>query len=198
VYLFVSEFADTRVRLCATRPRPLYSVEMHKTLFVLAFGFSANAGFAQFTSPEAHTSITIAGHQLKIDYCAPQMHSRKIFGGLEPYGKVWRAGANDATALHTDADLQIKNLHVPKGNYTIYVWLDQKQWLLIINKQTGQWGLEYDQARDLGRVPMDMSKPPSPIDVYKMTLSAAGGDRGKLQLEWENTIASVPFTIASH
>jgi hypothetical protein len=170
---------------------------MHKTLFVLAFGFCANAALAQqFTSPEAYTSIAIAGKQIKIDYHAPQMHGRKIFGGLEPFGKAWRAGANEATALHTDADLQIKTLRVPKGDYTIFVWLDQTQWQLIINKQTKQWGLTYDPARDLGRVPMDMSKPPSPIDVYKMTLSAVGGDRGKLQLEWENTIASVPFTVA--
>ena len=170
---------------------------MTKTLFVLALGFCSSSAFAQYTSPEATTSVTIAGKQIKIDYHAPQMHGRKIFGGLEPYGKAWRAGANEATALHTDADLQIKTLRVPKGNYTIFVWLDQKQWQLIINKQTGQWGLDYDQARDLGRVPMDMSKPPSPIDVYKMTLSAAGANAGKLQLEWENTIASVPFTVAA-
>ena len=150
---------------------------------------------AQYSSPPAQTSVTIQGKQISIKYCAPQMHGRKIFGGLEPYNKVWRAGANDATALHTTADLQIKSLSVPKGDYTIFVWLDAKQWQLIINKQTGQWGLEYHQAQDLGRVPMDMSKPSAPIDVYKITLSSAGGNNGKLQLEWENTIASVPFTV---
>lgn len=168
---------------------------MHKTLFVIALAFSANAAFAQFVSPAASTSVTIAGKSIKIDYHAPQMHNRKIFGGLEPYGKVWRAGANEATALHADADLQIKTLSVPKGNYTVFVWLDAKQWQLIINKQTGQWGLEYDQGRDLGRVPMDMSKPPAPIDAYKMTLSSAGGNNGKLQLEWETTVASVPIVV---
>jgi hypothetical protein len=167
---------------------------MLKSLIAVGIALSANAAFAQFNSPEADTSVTIAGKKISIHYCAPQMHNRKIFGGLEPYNKVWRAGANEATALHTDADLQIKNLAVPKGNYTIYVWLDAKQWQLIINKQTGQWGLDYDQGRDLGRVPMDMSKPPVPIDVYKMTLSSAGGANGTLQLAWENTIASVPFT----
>jgi hypothetical protein len=166
-------------------------------LLVLALGY-ANLAFAQFVSPASTTSVIIAGKNLKIDYCAPQLHNRKIFGGLEPYGKVWRAGANDATAFHSDADLTIKTLNVPKGNYTIYVWLDPKQWQLIINKQTGQWGLEYDQARDLGRIPMDMSKPPAPIDAYKMTLSSLGKDapnRGKLQLEWETTIASVPIVV---
>jgi hypothetical protein len=167
---------------------------MLRSLLAVGIALSANAAFAQYTSPDADTAVTIAGKKISIHYCAPQMHGRKIFGGLEPYNKVWRAGANEATALHTDADLQIKTLAVPKGNYTVYVWLDAKQWQLIINKQTGQWGLEYDQARDLGRVPMDMSKPPAPIDVYKMTLSSPGGASGKLQLAWENTIASVPFT----
>lgn len=122
------------------------------------------------------------------------MRGRKIFGGLEPYNKVWRAGANSATALHTDADLDINGLAVPKGDYTLFVWLDASQWQLIVNKQTGQWGLTYNENMDLGRVKMDMSKPSAPIETYKMTLSNAGGNKGKLQLEWENTIASVSFT----
>jgi hypothetical protein len=146
--------------------------------------------FGQFTSPPAQTSVTVGGKTIAIKYHAPSMHDRKIFGGLEPYGKVWRAGANDATALHTDADLQIKNLTVPKGDYTLFVWLDAKQWQLIVNKQTRQWGLEYHKEQDLGRVPMDMSKPPAPIDTFKITLTT-----NKLQMEWENTIASVPVVV---
>ena len=97
------------------RRHTLYSQEMTKTLFVLALGFCATSAFAQYTSPEATTSVTIAGKHIKIDYHAPQMHGRKIFGGLEPYGKAWRAGANEATALHTDADLQIKTCACPKA-----------------------------------------------------------------------------------
>lgn len=151
--------------------------------------------FAQQPSPPADTSVTINGKTISIKYHAPSMRGRKIFGGLEPYNKVWRAGANEATAFHTDANLDIKGLSVPAGDYTLFVWLDQNQWQLIINKQTGQWGLTYDKNQDLGRVPMDMSKPSAPIETYKMTLSSAGGNKGKLQLEWENTIASVPFTV---
>ena len=145
--------------------------------------------FAQ-VSPPAETSVTVGAKKITIKYSAPSVRGRKIFGELEPYNKVWRAGANEATALHTDADLQIKTLTVPKGDYTLYVWLDQKQWQLIVNKQTGQWGTEYDKSKDLGRVPMDMSKPPALIEKYKVTLTA-----NKLQLEWENTIASVPIVV---
>ncbi len=146
-------------------------------------------------SPPAQTSVTIAGKAIRIDYSAPSMRGRKIFGGLEPYHHVWRAGANAATALHTDANLDIGGLSVPKGDYTLFVYLDPNQWQLIVSKATGEWGLDYDQGRDLGRVKMQMSKPPKPIETYKMNLSSQGGNSGKLRLEWENTIAEVPITV---
>src|SRR5262249_40946566 len=144
----------------------------------------AVSAVAQFTSPPADTGVTINAKKLAIKYCAPSMHGRKIFGGLEPYNKVWRAGANEATTFHTDAHLDLQGVSVPRGDYTLFVWLDTKQWQLIVNKQTGQWGLEYHQNQDLGRIPMDMSKAPSPIETFKITLSSAGGNKGKLQLEW--------------
>jgi hypothetical protein len=149
-------------------------------------------------SPPANTSVTINGKTIAIKYSAPSMRGRKIFNGagaLQPDNTIWRAGANEATALHTDADLDIGGLAVPKGDYTLFVWLDPAQWKLVVSKQTGQFGTEYSQEKDLGRVPMTMSKPPAPIETYKVTLSGAGGNKGKLQLEWENVIASVPLTV---
>jgi Protein of unknown function (DUF2911) len=150
---------------------------------------------AQFDSPPADTSVTIAGKKIAITYHSPQIHNRQIFGGLVPYGRVWRAGANDATALHTDADLQIKTLRVPKGDYTLFILPTATAWQLIVNKQTGQWGLEYHQNQDLGRVPMDLSQSPTVIDSWKMTLSSASGNKGQLRTEWEKTIATIPFTV---
>jgi hypothetical protein len=146
-------------------------------------------------SPPAETSVTIAGKVIRINYSAPSMRGRKIFGGLEPYGRVWRAGANSATALHTDANLDIGGLAVPKGDYTLFVYLDPNQWQLVVSKETGEWGLDYNQSRDLGRVKMEMSKPPKPIETYKMALSSQGANKGKLQLAWENTVADVPITV---
>jgi len=171
---------------------------MMRLVLTPAILVGASCGVAQERqplSPPAQTSVTISGKTITIKYAAPSMRGRKIFGGLEPYNKVWRVGANSATALHTDADLDLNGLAVPKGDYTVFVWLDPNQWQLIVNKQTGQWGLEYHQDRDLGRVKMNMGKPAAPIETYKMTLSATGQNTGKLQLEWENTIAWVPFTV---
>jgi len=146
-------------------------------------------------SPPAETQVTIDGKSISIKYSAPSVRGRKIFGGLVPYGKVWRAGANEATALHTDADLDIGGLKVPKGNYTLYVLPEESQWKLIINKQTGQWGTEYDQAQDLGRVSLNLSKPAAPIETYKITLASQGGKKGSLTLAWDTTVATVPFSV---
>jgi len=146
-------------------------------------------------SPKANTLVSINGKTLSINYSAPSLRGRKFIGGLHQYGQVWRAGANNATAFHTDADLDLGGLSVPKGDYTLYVLLDPAQWQLVVNKQTGQWGTEYHQDQDLGRVKMTMSKPSSSIETYKITLSSKGGSQGILQMEWENSIATVPFTV---
>jgi len=161
---------------------------------------TASLSFAQ-KSPPAETSVTIAGKSITIKYSAPSVRGRKIFGdgGLishDPHYPVWRAGANAATALHTDADLDIEGLHVPAGNYTLFVNVgDPDHWDLIVSKATGEWGLAYDPSKDLGHVKMHMSTPPSPIEVYKMTLSETGRHAGKLQLEWADHVASVPFKV---
>ena len=78
----------------------------------------------------------------------------------------------------------------------MYCWIkDPENWDLIVSKETGQWGLEYNASQDLGRVKMTMSKPPAPIEKMKYTLSDLGGNKAKLQLEWENHIAFVPITV---
>ena len=157
---------------------------------------SASCSFAQSKpSPPAEAHVTIDGKLISIKYSAPSMRGRHIFGGLVPYGKVWRAGANEATALHTDADLDFAGLKVPKGDYTLYILPDDNKWTLIVNKQTGQWGTEYDQAQDLGRVPLELSKAPSPIERYQITLSSKGGKNGRLQFAWDTTVATLSFSV---
>jgi len=168
-------------------------------LICAALATTASLSFAQ-KSPPADTSVTVAGKSITIKYSAPSVRGRQIFGdgGLishDPHYPVWRAGANSATALHTDADLDIQGLKVPPGDYTLFVNVaDPDHWEFIVSKDTKEWGLAYKDNMDLGRVKMEMSKPAAPIETYKMTLSSGGGNSGKLQLEWENHIASVSFT----
>ena len=155
---------------------------------------------ASAQSPAETATGKVGNATLVIKYAAPSVRGREIFGegGLvmrDPTAPIWRAGANDATSFHTDANLDIGGLAVPKGDYTLFVNVkDPDAWELVINKQTGQWGLAYDPSRDLGRVKMEMSKPPAPIETLKYTISSAGGNKGTIQLAWEKHVASVPVT----
>src|SRR5665811_603909 len=126
-------------------------------------------------SPPMETSATIGGKSIAIKYSAPSVRGRKIFGGadaLQPDNTVWRAGANNATALHTDGEITIGNLNVPAGDYTLYVFLDPQGWQLIVSRQTGQWGIvpggtSLDESKAIGRTPMKMSKPATLVETYK-------------------------------
>jgi hypothetical protein len=163
---------------------------------ISAFLFLAALAAAQ--SPPAETSTKINGKTVSIKYSAPSVRGRKIFGAggvisNDSTYPVWRAGANAATALHTEADLTIGKLSVPKGDYTLFVDTGATPWQLIVNKQTGQDGTTYDKAQDLGRTPLAMSKMPALVETYKMTLSSPGGNKGKLELAWEHMAASVDF-----
>lgn len=144
-------------------------------------------------SPPATAEAMIAGKKIAIDYSRPSMKGRQVFGGIVPYGQVWRTGANEATTLSTEADLQIGNLSVPKGKYTIYTVPETDKWTLVINKQTGQWGTEYDQKQDLGRVPMQVNKTDQPVEMFTIAIEPKGKG-GTLKMTWENTAASVDFT----
>ena len=155
-------------------------------------------------SPPMETSVDINGKQIWIAYHAPSVRGRKIFGGadaLQPDGTIWRLGADYATVIHTDAPLEIKRLAVPAGDYSLYIALDQGKWELIVNKQTGQWGINMDGSTtdkpdmELGRVPLDMSKPAGPVEQLKIELTKAGGNRGKLDIAWADVNASTPFTV---
>jgi len=131
------------------------------------------------------------GKTVTIQYSRPSMRGRKIFGGLVPYDEVWRTGANSATSLKTDVDLNIGGANVPAGSYTLYTLPGASSWKLIINKQTGQWGTEYSQSQDLARVDMKVGQLPSALEQFTISFDKTGGSGATLKLEWANTMASV-------
>ena len=145
-------------------------------------------------SPPATASVTVAGGTIDIHYNTPHMRGRKIMGGLVPYGKVWRTGANPATTLITSVPLKFGNLLVPAGTHTIYTLPSESTWQLIINNETGQWGTEYKPEMDLGRVPM-MAKPMrSPQEVMSITFESTKPDSTEMHVRWETTDRYVVIT----
>jgi len=179
---------------------------MKRALICTGLLFAATTLFAQMKppsgppkSPPATATATIGGKTMTIAYSSPRVRGRegKIFtkDGLishDPHYPVWRAGANSATKFTTDGDIVLGNLHVPAGTYTLFVDIsDPAQWVLIVSKATGEWGLSYDPAQDLGRTPMTMSKPPAMVEELTYTLSDNGGGKGALTLAWEDVSGSV-------
>src|SRR6202165_4498860 len=102
---------------------------------------------SRYTSPQADSAVTIAGKKISVEYYAPSAHGRKVMGGLVPYGQVWCTGANWATTLTTEADLEMGGLKLAKGSYSVWTLPNEKEWMLIVNKQTGQFHLDYEQDR---------------------------------------------------
>ncbi|HEU0185577.1 MAG TPA: DUF2911 domain-containing protein, partial [Blastocatellia bacterium] len=155
-------------------------------IFILAVVAMVGAAAAQVLSPPGTTELTVNGKKITITYGRPSMRGRKIMGGLVPFGQVWRTGANEATALITEADLTIGNLAIPKGSYSIYTLPSESGWKLIVNKMVNQWGTVYDEKQDLGRVDMKVGKTSAPVEQFTITL-AKSGNGGVIKLEWENT-----------
>jgi hypothetical protein len=149
----------------------------------------------RYTSPPAKASVMVAGKEIAVDYYAPSMHGRRIMGNLVPWGKVWCPGANVATGLTTEAALQLGTLRVPKGTVSIWAIPGEKEWTLVVNKESGQHHLDYDSAEDLGRTKMTVKTLASPVETFRIELSSSGGRTGTLALIWENTEASIPFTV---
>ena len=162
-------------------------------VFLLTMSLSAQQqDKSKRPSPPGTAAVAFAdGKKVTIDYSRPFVKGRKVDGGLIPYDKEWRTGANEATSLKTDTDLVIGGTAVPAGSYTLYSLRSPNSWKLIINKQTGQWGTNYDQSQDLARVDMKVATPPSTVEQFTMSFEKTGGDSSVLNLDWENLRGSV-------
>ena len=153
---------------------------------------TAARGQQKMASPPGTADVTLKGQQITIAYSRPSMRGRKIMGELVPYGQVWRTGANEATTLTTPIDLNIGGTNVPAGKYTLWTLPSESGWKLIINKQTGQWGTEYNKDQDLARVDMQKSQISKPVEQFTISWKKSSENSADLVLEWETTRASVP------
>jgi hypothetical protein len=143
-------------------------------------------------SPPANAECKFSnGKTVKIDYSSPRAKGRKIFGGVVPYGEVWRTGANEATTFVADTNLNVGGTAVPAGSYTIFTVPKADAWMLVISKKTGEWGTDYaGEKEDLARIPMSVSKTSGPVENFTIAFEQ-GSKKCSLQMEWENTRAAV-------
>jgi hypothetical protein len=151
---------------------------------------------AQRKSPHETHAFTVDGATITITYGRPMMRGRKIFGALIPYNTVWMPGADEATVFETTAPLQFGEVKLPAGRYSLYTMPSEKQWTLIINKKTGQWHTLYVPREDLAKLPMTAEQLPSPVELLTISAVPRPHGGGAVQLEWETTRFSVPFTVS--
>jgi hypothetical protein len=138
------------------------------------------------------TAWVVDGANISIEYGRPSLKGRPD-SEVMPAGQVWRTGADEATTLRTDRTLVFGTLTLEPGAYTLWTIPGDKQWELVINRQTGQWGTAYQQKEDLGRVPMKLEKAATPVEQLTIAIddTPAGAT---LRIEWGSSRASVPFT----
>jgi len=141
-------------------------------------------------SPHEEVSATVGGKKLTISYGRPYKKGREIFGGLVPWGQVWRTGADEATTLTVDGDVTIGSLKVPKGSYALFTVPGPKEWQLIVNKNPKQWGaFRYDAKDDLGKTTMKVAAAPAPVEQLTISIEPAG-KQGTLKIAWDKTVAT--------
>lgn len=145
-------------------------------------------------SPRDTVRSEMNGAHLMIDYGRPAVRGRTIFGHVVPWDSVWRTGANAATQFTTDKEIQFGSTTVPPGTYTLFSLPGTGRWLLIINRQHGQWGTEYDQSKDLARLPMEIKHREDLVERFTFGITP-GSTQGFLHFEWEHTEASIPVTV---
>jgi hypothetical protein len=142
----------------------------------------------------------IAGANLTADYGTPATRGREIWGGLVPYGQVWRTGANQATHFTTDRPLVLgegaRALAVPAGRYTLFSIPDANGGVLIVSRDTGQAGTAYDPTKDLGRVPLTARALGEPVELFTIAFGERGAG-GEVRLQWAQRELVVPFRVVS-
>lgn len=175
--------------------------ETHRTEFVdvagmaKAFASADHAGKGIGTaSPNLIEKGTIGGQTIVVAYGSPRRRGRTILGAVVPYDRVWRTGANEATTVICDKDITIGGAAVPAGAYSLWTIPKADGTVqLVVNRQHGQWGTDYDQAQDLVRVPMQSSTAPAPQENFAINIASAGNS-GALRFSWDAFVWSVPVT----
>jgi Protein of unknown function (DUF2911) len=148
-------------------------------------------------SPSASEKFEKNGLVITVDYCQPSKKDRLIFGeekdkALVPFGKWWRTGANEATVIKFSKDVNIAGKLLKSGTYTLFTIPEKDKWTIIFNQDVGQWGLSYDEKKNIMTVPVQSMQTDSSTEQFKISF-VEQPDGGDMILHWDTTQVVVPI-----
>jgi Protein of unknown function (DUF2911) len=167
-----------------------------KILFILAAlwacYFVANRFITKSHSPSSIAHHEKNGLEITVEYCRPYKKNREIFGGLVPYNKVWRTGANEATIIRINKNVIFAGKTLKAGVYTLWSIPSPTDWQIVINGEVGQWGTEYNEKRDILRVPVHSTKLKVPLEM--LIIDFTDTEKGtEMLIKWDDTLVNVPI-----
>jgi len=150
-------------------------------------------------SPLESHAFRIGRAHAKVCYGSPALGGRTMIGGdAVPYGKLWRTGANEPTTLHLDRVVRVGDLLLGAGSYSIYTLPGERDWTVIFNRSTHQWGLESEytdevEAQEIGRLSVRARTLEAPVESLRFTSEASATAAVDLLLDWQRTRIRLPF-----
>jgi len=139
--------------------------------------------------------LVVDNKKIEVDYWRPYRRNRQIFGAVVPWDRVWRTGANNATQLRSDDDLEFNGNKLTSGKYSVWTYPTENGWQLIFNKKADTWGTEYDSTANFLRVPLTVEKTAAPVEILTISLLPENNDTARLLIEWEYYKAWADFKI---
>ena len=174
----------------------LYGITL--CLFLSHVRVSGQELYIPRASPRASISQYIGVCHVAVDYSRPSTRGRKIFGGLLPYGKVWRAGANEATSISFSHPVMFGDAEVPAGKYGLFMIPQKDRWTVILNKTWDQWGAyHYNPNDDVLSIEL-LAQSIEHVEMCTYTFTEVTKSKGILNLEWETTNIAIPIETKSH
>jgi hypothetical protein len=171
-------------------------------IIVLLGAFVSMYFYTRSFSPRGLAEFKDDGLEISVSYGRPYKKGRTIFGGLEPYGKVWRTGANEPTTFETNRDLLVKGSPLKAGKYSLWTIPNANEWTIILNSQVPFWGVDFsgaashDAKKDVLAVRVPSLQHEKEMEQFTISIHKTGGEL-ELILLWDKTLVAVPIAVSA-
>jgi hypothetical protein len=165
--------------------------------FLLANGTFAQTPALQFPSPSPASTLKqrVGLTDIQIDYSRPSAKGRPVFGGLVPYGEVWRTGANASTRISFSTPVKLNNVEIPAGEYSLFTIPAETEWTVIINKDTKSSPFAYSATNDVARIKAPAVKLAENVETFTIVINAIRDDSARIDLLWEHTAVPIHLNL---